>query len=76
MTTLVIVALDDLALRVESNDPTTPAWLLTAAMAMQAQMRNPEITAVMEDLIIYGHCRLPGGVTGRMNDIPLEKAPP
>lgn len=39
MTTAVVVAIDDFTLRIESDDPEVPTWLLHMAEAAQARGR-------------------------------------
>lgn len=59
--TLVVVAVDDFALRVESDAPEAPAFLLLTAERVQTEMRarEPEIQAALADLLIYGRGVVP-----------------
>lgn len=56
MTTLVVVAVDDFALRVENDHPETPEWLLHTALAVQKKMREaePTIRLAICDMMIFG----------------------
>lgn len=58
MTTLVVVAVDDFSLRVESDDPKTPAYLLAVAEMTQGPARELAQRAML-DLAIWGVATLP-----------------
>lgn len=59
--TLVVIAIDDFSMRVETDAPEAPAWLLHVAEQTQAKMRRnqPEIDRAWKDLLLFGRARMP-----------------
>jgi hypothetical protein len=60
MTTLVVVAVDDFTLRIESDNPAAPYALCALASQTQARLDQewPRIADTLTDLAVYGNCRL------------------
>lgn len=56
MTTLVVVAVDDFALRIEDDGPDTPGWLLHCALLLQEKTRaeRPALERAIQDALVYG----------------------
>lgn len=64
MTTLVVVALDNLTLRQESDDPRMPDFLLISGGVMNSQMDRDrdEYQKVYDNLAIYGRATTEIGI--------------